>query len=50
MADEAKTCKHSACSCPVEGKDDYCSASCQGAGSTLQIDCDCGHPACKGDF
>jgi hypothetical protein len=47
---ERKTCKHPACSCPVEGDDDYCSATCQGAGETLQIDCDCGHEGCAGDF
>jgi hypothetical protein len=52
MADEKKsnTCKHPTCSCPVEGGASYCSASCEGAKGTLQIDCDCGHPACKGDF
>ena len=52
MADEkdGKVCKHSACSCPVSGDDDYCSPTCQGAGTTTQIDCDCGHPGCAGDF
>ena len=47
---EANTCKHPTCSCPVEAGASYCSASCEGAKGTLQIDCDCGHPACKGDF
>lgn len=43
-------CEHPACSCPVGEDDDYCSATCQGAGGTMQIDCDCGHEACSGDF
>jgi len=46
MADEQKICKHPACSCAVDKDNDYCSASCQGAGGTATIDCDCGHPAC----
>lgn len=52
MADEKKEniCKHPACSCPVEKGEKYCSPTCEGAGDTMQIDCDCGHPSCSGDF
>ena len=52
MADDRgdNTCKNPPCSCPVEKKGDYCSATCQGTGDTTQIDCDCGHPECGGDY
>jgi hypothetical protein len=47
---EPKKCAHPACSCTVEKGEEFCSATCQGSGKTLQIDCDCGHDACTGDF
>lgn len=52
MADdqERKECKHPACSCPVPEGQNYCSSICEGSGDTTTIDCDCGHPECKGDF
>ena len=55
MADETKrgdanTCKNPPCTCPVEKGEKFCSVHCQGTGNTVQIDCDCGHPACAGDF
>jgi hypothetical protein len=52
MADDKdkNICKHPACSCPVEKGEKYCSPTCAGAGDTMQIDCDCGHPSCTGDF
>jgi hypothetical protein len=52
MADdkEARTCKNATCNCRVEDGAKYCSANCEGAGDTTQIDCDCGHPECEGDF
>ena len=48
--DEKETCKNPVCGCapPTDGK--YCSASCEGAGKTIEIDCDCGHPECTGNF
>jgi hypothetical protein len=49
MADEKVTCKNPVCGCaPNDGK--YCSASCEGTGDTIEIDCDCGHEACSGNF
>ena len=51
MADqeEQKKCQNPVCSCvPKEG--DYCSPSCEGIGDFVEIDCDCAHPECKGDF
>lgn len=49
MADEKETCKNPVCGCvPRDGK--YCSASCEGTGDTIEIDCDCGHPECTGNF
>lgn len=52
MADEkkAKTCKNAACSCTVPEGEKYCSASCAGSGATIEIDCDCSHPECSGNF
>ena len=49
MAEENK-CKNPACSCPAQPEGKYCSASCEGAGGTIEIDCDCGHPECSGNF
>ena len=51
MADEReeKTCANPPCSCPVQGEK-YCSVHCESTKSTVQIDCDCGHDGCKGDF
>ena len=50
MADEKK-CKNPPCSCPPSGEDGkYCSASCAGTGDTIELDCDCGHEACAGNF
>lgn len=49
MADENK-CKNAACSCPPQDEGNYCSASCEGTGKTIEIDCDCGHETCQGNF
>jgi hypothetical protein len=48
--DEKKTCKNPVCSCPPQPDGKYCSASCEGAGKTIELDCDCGHPECSGNF
>ena len=54
MADETtdggKVCANPPCSCTVEKGEKYCSVHCQSTGNTVQIDCDCGHPDCTGDF
>ena len=52
MADqkEERQCKNPTCNCKVEKDAKYCSANCEGAGGVTQIDCDCGHPECEGDF
>ena len=51
MADDnEKKCKNPACSCPPQPDGKYCSASCEGTGDTIEIDCDCGHPECTGNF
>ena len=53
MADErdAKTCKNPPCSCKITDDDGgYCSVACQSTANTTQIDCDCGHKDCGGDF
>ena len=47
MADEEKTCKNPPCTCPPQPDGKYCSASCEGAGKTIEIDCDCGHETCQ---
>ncbi len=52
MAEEKKNkeCKNPACSCTVPDGQKYCSASCEGAGQTIELDCDCSHAECKGNF
>jgi len=47
---EKNKCKNAACSCTVQEGQKYCSASCEGTGDTIEIDCDCSHPECKGNF
>ena len=55
MADErderaGNTCANPPCTCVVDKKGEYCGVSCQSTSGTTQIDCDCGHGGCKGDF
>lgn len=50
MADDENTCKNAPCSCPAPDDGQYCSASCEGAGDTIELDCDCGHGECGGNF
>ncbi len=50
MADENETCKNAPCSCAATEDSKYCSAGCEGTGETIQLDCDCGHPECTGNF
>jgi hypothetical protein len=47
---EKKTCKNPTCSCPVPADQKYCSAACEGTGKTIELDCDCGHEGCTGNF
>lgn len=47
---EKRVCKNAACSCSVPEGQKYCSASCEGTGDTIEIDCDCSHPECKSNF
>ncbi len=48
MAD-TKKCKHSSCNCMVTGGKDYCSTICEDSKGTIELACDCGHPACQGE-
>ncbi len=50
MADETTTCKNPVCGCPPQEGGKYCSASCEGTGDTIELDCDCGHDGCSGNF
>lgn len=53
MADERndKECANPPCTCPITEKGEkFCSVHCQSTENSIQIDCDCGHPGCKGDF
>lgn len=49
-ADQDKTCKNPPCSCAAPSDNDYCSVSCEGKGDVIELDCECGHPECSGDF
>jgi metallothionein len=47
MASKATKCEHPNCSCMVtDGK--FCSAQCEAAAKTPDIDCKCEHPGCRG--
>ncbi len=47
MADDKdKRCAHPGCNCPRSKDSDYCSPSCEGAGDTAEITCNCGHSDC----
>jgi hypothetical protein len=52
MADERNEnqCGNPPCTCPVEKGEKFCSVHCQSTENTVQIDCDCGHGSCHGDF
>jgi hypothetical protein len=50
MADEKRMCAHPGCSCPADEGSKYCSAYCEGAGSTPEIDCNCGCPTCENNL
>ena len=53
MADDKKDekiCKNPPCSCPATEGSKYCGPSCEGTGSFIELDCDCGHEACSGNF
>lgn len=52
MADEREenVCGNATCSCKVAEGQKYCSASCEGSGSTIELDCDCSHTECRGNF
>lgn len=45
---ESKKCKHTLCTCPAREGSDYCSAQCEAAGDTTDIECNCGHTGCGG--
>jgi hypothetical protein len=47
---EEKKCQNPVCTCPPQPGGKYCSASCEGAGKTVELDCDCGHEECAGNF
>jgi hypothetical protein len=50
MADDQNKCKNPVCTCPAQPGGKYCSASCEGSGETIELDCDCGHDECGGNF
>lgn len=47
---EVKSCKNPPCSCEIPNDENYCSTSCAVMGKSTNIDCECGHPDCKGDY
>jgi hypothetical protein len=49
MAEERK-CKNPPCTCETKPGDKYCGPSCEGTGQTIELDCDCGHEECQGNF
>ena len=49
MTDEKK-CAHPACNCTAPEHSRYCSTYCRDAGGTLELSCNCGHPACADEL
>ncbi len=47
MAEKNKKCAHPSCKCTAREGSDYCSTYCEGTGSTPDLTCACGHPACS---
>ncbi len=41
-------CDHPPCTCTVPHGTKYCGVECEAKGEMAEIDCNCGHPACKG--
>ncbi len=50
MADDDNKCKNAPCSCPRSEESKYCSTNCEGKGDMVELDCECGHPECAGNF
>jgi hypothetical protein len=48
MAD-AKKCGNAPCSCIPPEKERFCSPQCEAAKGSVEVICECGHPAYKGD-
>jgi len=46
-AENSKKCAHPNCTCQTKGEK-YCSAQCEAMEETPDVDCRCGHPACRG--
>jgi hypothetical protein len=47
---DKNACRNPPCTCPVEKGEKFCSVHCQSTEHNVQIDCDCGHDTCRGDF
>ncbi len=47
MADKKDKCEHVSCICTAAKDSDYCSAYCEGKGSTADVTCGCGHSGCS---
>lgn len=43
-----KKCAHPACTCQVPAGQKYCGPKCEGSGKSLELTCQCDHPACNG--
>ena len=47
---DEKICKNPPCGCLATQGSKYCGPSCEGTGSFIELDCDCGHEECTGNF
>ena len=50
MANEAKHCARTGCTCLVGDDKKYCSQICEDQVGSASISCDCKHPACSGEL
>jgi hypothetical protein len=46
---DPKKCGNPACPCIPAEKEKFCSAHCEGLKGSVEITCQCGHPACRGE-
>lgn len=44
---QSKKCAHPSCQCQAREGSKYCSPYCQAAGTTVEIQCNCGHAECS---
>ena len=47
MDETSNKCAHTGCNCPVERKEEFCGAYCEGQAGKSTAKCQCDHPGCS---